>query len=365
MFKRSLHREVNEQINAGKKIQKRVILFGSRRLSRAHLILFYAQLSLLLSSGIPLLQALTVLISSQKNKVLASMLLEIQTRVSRGCYLSEALMHFPVYFDALSCHMIAAGEQTGTMTASLLEVAHYHEEIEKLKKKMVKTLTYPLLLFIVCCASGFYILASIVPKFEYFFVDFNFPMEGLTKGLFMLSHALNKPFVSLSILILPLLMFFFSIKYARFFLKLPWVRSLYSNYRQYRLVYLLSQVLSAGLPLTEGFEWAARGWPKGEYRSRLLQAKEHIYRGYSLTQSVKEAGLFSQEVLQMIAVGEESGSLLEIFKQVGEWVRQENDSFLSLFFAFFEPLMLIMFGLFVLVLVLAIYSPMLKMMSFL
>ncbi|GEM_PF-4191957 len=323
---------------------------------------FYVQLSTLLQSGMSLLQSLHIIINLQQ-ATFHRLLQDLQSQIVQGCSFSQSLLRYPRCFDVLSVQVLSAGEASGQLAQSLQEVARYHAEMMALKHTFWKALSYPCLLLLGSLGVVAYVLLGLVPRFELFFSDMQLPLPFCTQCLLFLSHAVSSTGFKVATIVLLLVLVGMITLQKSLLYQLPGVRVLRQYYVQQRFAYVLSMVLAAGIPLSEGLVWAAKSAHTASIKTKLLQVKDQVVLGYTLTQSLENAALFSASFIHIIAVGEETGDLVALLKQAMHWTRQEVDHFLSKILVFFEPCMLIFFGFVVILLVLSIYFPFFELMA--
>jgi type IV pilus assembly protein PilC len=330
---------------------------------------FSRQLATLISSGIPLIHSLDIAAKGLNHIKLKNLIYYIKQDIESGSTLAESLSKHPIYFNKLLCNLVAAGEQSGTLDLMLDKIANYKEQMERLKNKIKKVLTYPLAVLLIGIMVSVGILIFVIPQFEAVFKDFNAELPAMTKGVITLSQLLQHNwyiiFGALGILIYT---FFYlkkhSVHVARLFdwslLKLPLIGAIVKKSAIARFARTLAVTFGAGLPLVNALESVAGATGTLIYAEATTNIKEELCKGQSMNHAMEATGLFPNMVVQMIAVGEESGTLEKMLDKVADFYEEDVDQIIDNLDNLLEPIIMSLLGLLVGGLVIAMYMPIFK-----
>ena len=362
--------ELHKQgIRSQKITQKHMLLFNRKKITQTEIAIFCRQTATLLKAGISLLQAFDIVAKSQ-NRLSSKWLVEdIKKHVMNGFSLSEALHHYPTLFNELSRHLISVGEKTGNLDVMLESLANYKEKLEVIKRKLKKALIYPTSVLFVACSVSFLLLNFVVPQFESLFKNFGATLPLLTQVVIQCS-TWNRTYG------LPLFFVALTLSYGLFkfkkhqpsfnqfldqlLLKFPIFGALITKAIIARLCQTLAISFAAGLPLFNALNAAEGVTANGVYVNAIHQIKNEVYSGQSLHLAMKNTFLFPHLVVQMIAIGEESGSLESMLNKVAHYYEEEINNAVDLLNTLLEPTIMAILGLIVGTLVIAMYLPIFK-----
>lgn len=350
---------------------KRTIVVGSPKVKPKAVIPVYSQLAALLRSGVPLLRSLQVLREQSSNKALAEVLQDVETRVSEGATLSEAMARHPRAFNDLAVNIIRAGGEGGFLEEALDRVAAFTEQQAELKSRVIGALTYPLILCLLGTVIVTGLLIFIVPNFEEMFQGLREigELPVATEVLLWLSNTLK----DYGLLILGggvLLGFIIKGRLATdagrhwfdfWRIRIPQVGSIYLSLAVARFCRVLGTLLKGGVPIVRSLEIAADSTGNVVLSESVAEAAENITGGKSLAEPLGASGHFPRNVVEMIAVAEQSNSLETVLTQIADSLEKETWRKLDLFVRLLEPLMLIVLAGIVLVIVIALLMPVMRM----
>jgi type IV pilus assembly protein PilC len=352
------------------RIRKKSTLFQTRqKITTEDISIFSRQLATMMAAGIPLVQAFDIVGSGHENQSMQKLIMSVKTEIEGGATLAESLAKHPVYFDDLFVNLVAAGEQSGALETLLDKIATYKEKTEAIKKKIKKALTYPAAVVSVAVIVTAILLIYVIPTFEALFSSFGADLHAFTRAVVDLSvFVRTKGWLLLIIFVgsIAALVYFKkrSRKFAhlldRTMLKLPLIGEILKKAAIARYARTLSTMFAAGVPLVEALESVAGATGNIVYQEGVLDIREEVSTGQRLARSMEMTELFPNMVVQMVAVGEESGSLDEMAAKVADFYEAEVDAAVDNLSSLLEPAIMAILGILVGGLVVAMYLPIFK-----
>jgi type IV pilus assembly protein PilC len=353
------------------RVRKESSLFKKRgKVQPADIAIFMRQLATMLSAGIPLVQAFEIIGTGHENPAMQELLLAIKQDVEGGTALAEAFSKHPLYFDDLVVNLVTAGEQSGALETLLDKIATYKEKTEAIKKKIKKALTYPAAVLVVAVVVTTILLIFVIPQFEDLFQGFGADLPTFTRMVVDLSEFVrDQGWLLLIIIFAAGYSYLWTKKRSRrlreiedkIFLKLPIVGSILEKSAIARYARTLSTMFSAGVPLVEALESVSGATGNVVYEKAVLRMRDEVATGQRLQRAMINTELFPNMVVQMIAVGEESGSLDEMSSKVADFYEEDVDNAVDNMSSLLEPLIMAILGVLVGGLVVAMYLPIFKM----
>ena len=350
--------KVKRQRNKGKSITAKDIT------------LFTRQLAVMMKAGVPLLQAFDIVGKGHNNPSVARLLLDIKTDVETGSSLQQAFLKFPLYFDALYCNLIGAGEAAGILDALLERLATYMEKTQALKSKIKSALFYPISIIVVAFLITAVIMIFVIPAFKELFEGFGAKLPAPTLVLMGISDV----FVNYWYLIFGgigggLYAFFYFWKrnkkmqdtMDRLLLKLPVFGPLIRKATIARWTRTLATMFAAGVPLVESLDSVAGAAGNAVYFNATKVIQREVSTGSSLTAAMQNTEIFPSMVLQMCAIGEEAGSLDAMLSKVADFYEAEVDDAVAAISSLMEPVIMVVLGTLIGGMVIAMYLPIFKM----
>ena len=350
--------------------QKKGLLSGGGTITPGDIAIFSRQLATMLAAGIPLVQSFEIVGTGHENAAMQKLILSIKGDVEGGSALAEALAKHPLYFDDLFINLVEAGEQAGALETLLDKIATYKEKTEALKKKIKKALTYPAAVLVVAFVVTTILLIFVIPAFEDLFKGFGADLPTFTRMVIDLSVFVREKGWYIAILLGAGIGTFFYFKKRsramrhwidRMSLKIPVIGSILQKAAIARYARTLSTMFSAGVPLVEALESVAGATGNIVYEVGVLQMKDEVSTGQRLQQAMENTDLFPNMVIQMIAVGEESGSLDDMSAKVADFFEEDVDNAVDNLSSLLEPMIMAILGVLVGGLVVAMYLPIFKM----
>ncbi len=330
---------------------------------------FSRQLATMLQSGIPLVQAFEIIGAGHDKPAMQRLILDIKATIEGGSTLYEALAKHPLYFDDLFVNLVEAGEQAGALETLLDKIATYQEKTEALKKKIKKALFYPAAVMVVAVVVTVILLIFVIPQFESLFAGFGADLPAFTRFVIDLSKGLQSNGLYIAAIVGGGVYFFmYTHKRSRplresvdrFMLKMPVLGPILVKAAIARYSRTLATMFAAGVPLVEALTSVAGATGNIVYENAVLKMRDEVATGNRLQRTMEATGLFPNMVNQMIAVGEESGSLDQMAGKVADFYEQEVDNAVDSMSSLLEPLIMAILGVLVGGLVIAMYLPIFK-----
>jgi len=349
--------------------QRKSMFAGGGKIETSDIAIFSRQLATMLSAGIPLVQAFEIVGTGHENAAMQKLILGIKADVEGGSALAEALAKQPLYFDDLFVNLVEAGEQAGALETLLDKIATYKEKTEAIKKKIKKALTYPAAVLVVAFVVTTILLIFVIPSFEDLFQGFGADLPGFTRMVIDLSLFVRTNGIFILMIIGAAVSTFIYFKKRsrpfrhfldRMMLKMPVIGPILQKASIARYARTLSTMFSAGVPLVEALESVAGATGNIVYEVGVLQMRDEVATGQRLQQSMENTDLFPNMVIQMIAVGEESGSLDQMSAKVADFYEEDVDNAVDNLSSLLEPMIMAILGVLVGGLVVAMYLPIFK-----
>jgi type IV pilus assembly protein PilC len=366
----ALRVELRRQGIAPSRIRKQAQAGRGGKVSPADIAVFSRQLATMLASGIPMVQAFEIVASGSDKPSLQKLILDVKSDVEGGSSLHESLAKHPLYFDDLYVNLVEAGEQAGALESLLDKVATYKEKSEAIKKKVKKALFYPAAVVAVAFIVTIILLIFVIPEFQKLFEGFGANLPAFTMLVIKLSLLVQHQGIYLAVVAGGAVYAFLYFKKRsrkmremldRISLKLPIIGPILNKAAIARYARTLSTMFAAGVPLVEALESVAGACGNIVYENAVMKMKDEVATGQRLQRAMEARGIFPNMVVQMIAVGEESGSLDTMSGKVATFYEAEVDNAVDAMSSLLEPLIMVILGVLVGGLVIAMYLPIFKM----
>ncbi len=366
----ALKSELRRQGVVATRIRKQSQAFKSGGSVKAEdIAIFSRQLATMLGAGIPLVQAFEIVGNGHEKPAMQRLVLDIKGDVEGGTSLHEALAKHPLYFDDLFVNLVEAGEQSGALETLLDKVATYKEKSEAIKKKVKKALFYPAAVLVVAVIVSLILLIFVIPQFESLFKGFGADLPAFTQMVVNLSKFVQANGLYMAIVAGGAGYFFFYFKKRsrkmrefldRVSLKLPIIGPILKKAAIARYARTLSTMFAAGVPLVEALESVAGACGNIVYEDGVMKMRDEVATGQRLQRAMENTSLFPNMVVQMIAVGEESGSLDAMSGKVATFYEEDVDAAVDSMSSLLEPLIMAVLGVLVGGMVIAMYLPIFK-----
>jgi len=344
-------------------------LFGGmsqKPITPKDIAIFSRQLATMMASGIPLVQAFDIIGKGHEKPAMQDMLADIKSQIEGGSTLTEGLNKYPLYFDELFCNLVEAGEHAGILEELLVKIAEYKEKTESLKAKIKKALTYPIAVLVVAGIVTAILLIFVVPQFESLFQSFGADLPAFTQMVVELSEFMQEWWWAVFGAIAGAIYVLMQVKKRsrkfnhlidRMILKMPIIGDIMNKAAIARYARTLSTMSAAGVPLVEALESVAGATGNIVYSEAVLKMREQVATGIQLQQSMKNVELFPHMVVQMVAIGEEAGSVESMLAKVADFYEEEVDNAVDSLSSLIEPLVMAILGVLVGGLIIAMYLP--------
>ncbi|KAB2638824.1 MAG: type II secretion system F family protein [Verrucomicrobia bacterium] len=342
---------------------------GGGKVEDKDIVLFTRQLATMMKAGVPLLQSFDIVAKGSSNAAVTKLLTDIKTEIETGATLNAAFRKHPLLFDQLYCNLIQAGEQAGILESLLDRLATYKEKSLALKKKIKGAMGYPIAVLSVAAIVTAIIMIFVVPQFKQVFSSFGANLPGPT----LILIAISEYFVSYWWLMAGsigggLYTFFYFWKRSltmqifmdRLVLKLPIFGDLLRKAVIARWTRTLATMFAAGVPLVESLDSVAGASGNYVYKMATKQIQSEISTGNTLVAAMQNANVFPSMVLQMVAIGEESGALDSMLSKVADFFEDEVDEAVENITALMEPMIMAVLGVVIGGMVIALYLPIFK-----
>ncbi len=348
---------------------KKQRLGGGGSVSEKDITLFTRQLATMMKSGVPLLQSFDIVSKGHSNPAVSRLLMEIKTDVETGSSLKQSFEKHPLYFDALFCNLVGAGEAAGILESLLDRLATYKEKIQAIKSKIKSALFYPLSIIVVAFVITAIIMIFVIPAFKQVFSSFGADLPAAT----LVVMAISDYFVKYWWLIFGGLggagyFFFYTWKRSvkmqiimdRVLLRVPVFGDLIRKSSVARWTRTLSTMFAAGVPLVEALESVAGAAGNHEYYTATKRIQGEVSTGSSLTNAMQNSTVFNNMVCMMVQIGEESGSLDAMLSKVADFYEAEVDDAVDALASLMEPMIMVVLGTLIGGMVIAMYLPIFK-----
>jgi len=344
-------------------------LFGiasKQKITPKDIALVTRQIATMLMAGVPLIQSIEMIGSGSPNKSVSKLMETIADEVKAGQPLSQALRRHPRYFDDLYCDLVASGEQSGALDKIFDRVAIYKEKSEALKSKIKKAMFYPIAVLVIALIVTSILLIFVVPQFQDIFAGFGAELPAFTLFVIDISNFMQAYWW---IILIIMFAFGWAFKEAhlkslklrdatdRAILKLPVIGMILNKAAVARYARTLSTTFAAGVPLVDALDSAAGASGNAVYRYAILDIKAEVSSGNQMNWAMRNSKIFPDMVIQMVAIGEESGSLDSMLGKVATIYEQEVDDAVDGLSSLLEPMIMAVLGVLVGGLIVAMYLP--------
>lgn len=338
-------------------------------ISPKDIMLFTRQLCTMLSSGIAIVQALDMVGHSTKKKKLKGLIMTVKQDVEGGSRFADALAKHHYYFDDLYCSLVRAGEEAGVLENLLNKIANHLEKTESIKAKVKKALIYPAIVLLAAFIVTSVILIFVIPTFENLFKDFGADLPAFTQWVIALSKVFQNYWWLIIGSIVGGIVGLIELKkrsrkfnqlFDRFILKTPLFGNIASLSANARFARTLSTMFSGGVPLVDAMTSVSGATGNVVYEQAVLEMRDSVSIGQQLNFAMRQSQLFPDMVIQMVAIGEEAGSLSDMLSKVADFYEEELDNTISALTTLIEPILMGFLGILVGGLIVAMYLPIFK-----
>ncbi|MCG7987436.1 MAG: type II secretion system F family protein [Candidatus Thiodiazotropha lotti] len=368
MVKADLRRQGINPLKVRKKATS--ILNRKKPITSADVTVFSRQLATMMSAGVPMVQAFDIVGRGHENPSMQELILTIKADVEGGTALADALKKHPLHFEDLFVNLVRAGEHAGVLETLLHKIATYKEKTESIKAKIKKAMFYPAAIIAAAIIVTAILLIFVIPQFESLFSNFGAELPAFTQMVVSMSHFVRDWWWVILGGVVVFVYFFISIwkrsrklrhTIDRMLLKFPVIGTILNKSAIARFSRTLATMSAAGVPLVEALDSVAGATGNVVYSDAVLRMREDVATGQSLQLAMKQRNLFPNMVVQMVSIGEESGSLDDMLNKVADFYEEQVDNSVDAMSSLMEPLIMVVLGTLVGGLVVAMYLPIFKM----
>ncbi|ODB93962.1 type II secretion system protein F [Candidatus Thiodiazotropha endoloripes] len=368
MVKADLRRQGINPLKVRKKATS--ILNRKKPITSADVTVFSRQLATMMSAGVPMVQAFDIVGRGHENPSMQELILTIKADVEGGTALADALKKHPLHFEDLFVNLVRAGEHAGVLETLLHKIATYKEKTESIKAKIKKAMFYPAAIIVAAIIVTAILLIFVIPQFESLFSNFGAELPAFTQMVVNMSHFVRDWWWVILGGVVVFVYFFISVwkrsrklrhTIDRMLLKIPVIGMILNKSAIARFSRTLATMSAAGVPLVEALDSVAGATGNVVYSDAVLRMREDVATGQSLQLAMKQRNLFPNMVVQMVSIGEESGSLDDMLNKVADFYEEQVDNAVDAMSSLMEPLIMVVLGTLVGGLVVAMYLPIFKM----
>ena len=337
-----------------------------KRITQEDITVFTRQLATMMKAGLPLMQAFEIVARGHSNPSMTQMLMQVRADVEQGSALGKSFSKYPKYFDRFYCNLVSAGETGGVLEGLLDKLAVYKEKTQTIKKKVKTALTYPIAIMVVAVALIFVMMMFVLPAFGEVYSSMGAELPGLTQ----IVMSMSKFFVKYGwVMIVAIILAGFGLyklhqkspafqkRVDSIMLRLPIFGPIVRKATIARWSRTTATLFAAGVPLVEVLDSVAGAAGNILYEEATKDIQAKVTQGLSLTSSMQSTDMFPNMIIQMAAIGEESGSLDDMLNKAAEFYEEEVDNSVSQLSSLMEPVIMVVLGSTIGVLLVAMYLP--------
>jgi len=341
-------------------------LGGDKKIIPADIAVITRQIATMLGAGVPLVQTIEMIGKGHNNGNMQKLLAEIGNKLQSGIPLSDCLRDHPKYFDDLYCDLVASGEQSGSLETIYDRIATYKEKAEALKSKIKKAMTYPIAVLIIAAIVTSILLIFVVPVFQDIFASFGAELPAFTLLVIGISEFMQAYwYIMLAAIFIAGFLFkrahlnsqAFRDSVDKKILKIPVIGELLEKAAVARYARTLSTTFAAGVPLIDALESAAGASGNAVFRDAILEIRSEVSSGMQMNLAMRNCNIFPDMVIQMVAIGEESGAVDDMLAKVATVYEQQVDDAVDSLTSLLEPMIMAVLGVVIGGLIIAMYLP--------
>ena len=339
---------------------------GSKPIKPVDIATVTRQIATMLGAGVPLVQSIEMIAKGNDNTNMQRLLTDIGVKLASGLPLSDCLREHPKYFDDLYCDLVASGEQSGALETIYDRIATYKEKAEALKAKIKKALTYPISVLVVAFVVTSILLIFVVPTFQEIFESFGAELPAFTLLVISISEFMQAYwYIGLAALFLSIFLFKRAHQNSqklrdnvdKAILRIPIIGDILDKAAVARYARTLSTTFAAGVPLIDALESAAGASGNAVYRDAILEIRSEVSSGMQMNLAMRNSQIFPDMVIQMVAIGEESGAVDDMLAKVANVYEAEVDNAVDNLTSLLEPMIMSVLGVVIGGLIIAMYLP--------
>jgi len=335
-------------------------------ISQKEIAVFTRQFSVMIDAGLPLVQCLEILGTQQDNRVFQKILFEVRQDIESGATLADSLRKHPKAFDDLYCNMVAAGETGGILDTILQRLSQYIEKIVKLRAAVRSAMVYPVAVILIAIGVVWIILWKVIPTFATLFAGLGAQLPLPTRITIALSKFIGAwwwaIFLTIGLSAFAIYRFHKTYKGRRvidgLLLKLPVLGDVLKKIAVARFCRTLGTLVSSGVPILEALEITAKTAGNAVVEDAIMETRKSIEQGKTIAEPLKATSVFPSMVVQMVAVGEQTGALETMLNKIADFYEDEVDEATANLLALLEPIMICFLGVVIGGIVISMYMPM-------
>lgn len=335
-------------------------------ISQKEIAVFTRQFSVMIDAGLPLVQCLEILGSQQDNRIFQKILFEVRQDIESGATLADSLRKHPKAFDELYCNMVAAGETGGILDTILQRLSQYIEKIVKLRSAVRSAMVYPVAVILIAIGVVWIILWKVIPTFATLFAGLGAQLPLPTRITIALSQFIGAwwwaIFLAVGLSIFAVVRYHKTHKGRRqidgLLLKLPVLGNVLKKIAVARFCRTLGTLVSSGVPILEALEITAKTAGNSVVEDAIMETRKSIEQGKTIAEPLKATNVFPSMVVQMVAVGEQTGALETMLNKIADFYEDEVDEATANLLALLEPIMICFLGVVIGGIVISMYMPM-------
>ena len=343
-------------------------LGGTKKVTPKDITVFSRQMATMMSSGVPLVQSFEIIGRGHENPGMQTLIMQVKADVEAGNSLTDSLRKHPREFSDLYCNLVEAGEQAGILEGILHKLATYMEKTEALKSKVKSALFYPMAVIVCAGIVVTILMIFVIPQFSELFSSFGADLPALTQFLIDSSNFFVSNIIFIIAAVVGTVFGFFQAKKTkvvqdfldRLSLRIPVIGVIMEKSAIARFARTMETMFSAGTPLVEAIDSVAGACGNVIFYDACMKIREDISAGSQLQASMGETGLFPNMVIQMVAIGEESGAIDTMLGKVADWYEQEVDDAVDALTSLLEPAIMAFLGVVIGGIVIGMYLPIFK-----
>ncbi|MCS6859498.1 MAG: type II secretion system F family protein [Abditibacteriales bacterium] len=353
--------------------QRKGFLTTFQKVKLHHLALFCRQFATMINAGVSLVRCLAVLEQQTPSARMRQIIRELQTDVEAGEMLSKSMAKHPRVFDNLFIGLVRAGEVGGVLDETMERLSQFLEKIVEMRRKIKSAMTYPIIVFIVALLIVNGLVIFILPKFMEIFKEFKVDMPAMTQFLMDVSNFMRSKQGVITLVVAPIVAYilfraFIRTKWGKRIwdwmkLKFPVFGKLNHNLAIARFARTLSTLLTSGVPILQAMETTAGAVNNDIVADAIMESRASIREGERIGDPLEKSKLFPPMVVQMIAIGEETGTLDNMLGKVADYYESEVDAQLQSLASAIEPMMIVFLGFIVGFIVIAMFLPLISIIS--
>jgi len=353
--------------------RKNIVLFQRKSVKNRTLMIFTRQLATLIDAGLPLLRSLNVLAKQERDGVLKNTINTLADSVQSGSTFSESLEQHPVIFNKLYVNMVKAGELGGVLELVLGRLAEFQEKAQKIKNKVVAAMVYPVIVLVLAMGIMAFLFVFIVPKFQLIFHEMlgDKPLPAITQFVISVSNFVkNHGFILLGLIVFVIAAYKFIARTStgshvidRIKLRMPLFGNLIRKSTVSRFSRTLGTLVTSGVPILQALNITRETAGNSVIADAITKVHDSVKEGESIVHPLEVSGAFPPMVISMIDVGEETGQLPEMLMKIAEVYDDEVDNAVAALTSLLEPIMIVFLALVVGTIVIALFTPLISIIS--